>query len=108
MTTEPGTSAISPFVPLSEVLKAPLRKEDLEFDVGDGQFLADFENAWAGFLRDNPDLVPKGAREERILDLQREARKEEEAKLKIIKEMEQQLEFFKASCEALEEMYSGT
>jgi hypothetical protein len=108
MTIEPATPALSPFSSLSEILKAPLRIEDLEFDVGDGQYLADFEEAWAIFLRDNPDLAPRGAREERILRLQRDARKEEEEKLKIITEMEQQLEFFKASCEELEEVYSGT
>lgn len=101
------TESISPFAPLSELLRAPLRKEDLEFQVDDANFLMEFEKAWGCFLRENPDLVPKGTREERILELQKDAKREEEGKLKILKEMEQQVEFFKASCEALEELYSG-
>lgn len=108
MATDPiPPNAISAFSPLSDILKAPLRRESLEFDVGDGEFLKDFENAWAKFLGQNPELVPRGAREERILELQNAAKKEEEAKLKVLKEMEQQVEFFKASCEALEDVYSG-
>jgi ParB-like chromosome segregation protein Spo0J len=99
--------AISAFSPLSDILRAPLRRETLEFDVGDGEFLQEFEKAWANFLRQNPELVPRGAREERIVELQNAAKKEEEAKLKVLKEMEQQVEFFKASCEALEDVYSG-
>jgi ParB-like chromosome segregation protein Spo0J len=99
--------AISAFSPLSDILKAPLRRESLEFDVGDGAFVNEFEQAWATFLGQNPELVPRGAREERIMELQNAAKTEEEAKLKILKEMEQQVEFFKASCEALEDVYSG-
>src|SRR3569623_1278938 len=97
------TEPVSPYAPLTELLKAPLRVEDLEFEVEDKNFLAEFERAWASFLKDNPELLPKGTREERILELQQEAKKEEEGKLKILKEMEQQVEFFKASCEALED-----
>jgi len=94
------------FSPLPELLKAPLSKEDLEFDLEDERFLDEFEKAWAKFLKSNPDLIPQGDREATIKELQQEALDLEEGKLKVLTEMEQQVEFFKASCENLEEDYS--
>lgn len=88
------------------MLAAPLTKEDLEFEVHDQTFLADFEAAWVRFLKGHPELIPKGSREGRIVELQLKAREVEESKLDVLKEMERQVDRFKETCEALEDEYA--
>lgn len=102
-----ASTVASGLAPLHELLRAPLNKDDLEFEVSDKRFLRDFEKAWGIFLRENPNLIPRGIREERIQELQEEAHKVEEETLKVLQELEQQVDFFESSCENLEDLYAG-
>jgi len=92
---------------LTRVLTTPMNIGDMEFEVNDPKFVDEFQAAWSKFLVTNPDLIPRGRKEDTIVKLQSDAVEVDEAKLKVLKEMEQQIEFFKASCDALEDVYAS-
>jgi len=92
---------------LTGILQQPLKRDELEFEVTDPHFVDEFERAWARFLQENPDVVPRGNREDRLRSLQRQAAEVEQGQLEVLTEMEQQIEFFRASCEAMEDVYAG-
>lgn len=97
------TDVLSPAV--KAILKAPLKKEELEFELQDVKFLADFEKAWARFLRKHPNClnVPRKAR---MMDLEQTLEAAKLSKEKVEAEIEQQMAFFTTSCEQLEDEYA--
>jgi hypothetical protein len=89
----------------SAILRAPLKKEELEFEIQDDQFLADFEKAWARFLRKHPNCL-NVPRQSRMMDLEQRLEAAKLSKEKVEAEIEQQMAFFQTSCEQLEDEYA--
>ena len=87
------------------ILRAPLTKEELEFELNDDQFLADFEKAWARFLRKHPNCM-NAPRQAKMMDLEQKLEAAKLSKEKVEAEIEQQMAFFQTSCEELEEEYA--
>lgn len=92
---------------LEEILRAPLSKDDLDFEVKDEAFLAEFETAWCKFLQENPKLLRNTERADRLEQLQRQFDEAVKRRDGVEEELQQQLNFFQDSCEALEDDYGN-
>ncbi|GKY96593.1 hypothetical protein MPSEU_000618900 [Mayamaea pseudoterrestris] len=90
----------------SSILRAPLTKDDLEFELQDDQFLIDFEKAWARFLRKHPNCM-NIPRHSKMMDLEQKLEASMLSKTKVEVEIEQQMAFFASSCEQLEDEYAA-
>lgn len=98
---------VSPLEPLNTILSVPITKDDLaEMNDGpyDESFIEEFDKAWNNFLKDYP--IPKGEREERILELQIKAKEIEASKENVERELKRQAAFFRSSREDLERTYA--
>lgn len=97
----------SPLESLASILSVPITKDDLsdidECDY-DEKFITAFDNAWSNFLQDYP--IPKGEREEQIIQLQIKAKEIEASKENVERELKKQATFFRNSREELERTYA--
>lgn len=98
MTEIPG------LMPLYELMAAAITPEDLDFEVdSDAQYtLEGFEVAWRDFMKEHPELVPEGKREDHIKEMQEQAQVVLKAQVEANDELQKQLKFFEKSREDLE------
>jgi hypothetical protein len=85
--------------------RARLTKGELEFQLQDDEFLADFEDAWGRFLRKHPNCF-KASTVFGVSELERKLEAALSSKEKLEVEIEQQMAYFKLSCAQLNEEYA--
>jgi hypothetical protein len=95
-------------LPASSLLNAP-RMTALDVDMPlceeDYQIIEEFEDAWAGFLSNNPGQLPKGKRGMRTEEIEKQLKDLTNHKNNVESELARQLQFFGSSKERMEDNF---
>ena len=89
---------------MTDALASP---SDLEMDLtdDDADLVHKFEDGWRDFLKENPDMIPKGKRGYQLERLNKDVQELIGSKEAAVKELQNQLNFFNSSREHLESVY---